>query len=270
MSFLLTQNAELLFRKLILLDINDVPYNRRQLLSSYSDIMRFLIKLLTQGCPSTRDRSCLMKYIIQRIIANMPAALYQHALALVSTGQCAAAIVHLNRAIIRGHLPSRALVAWMQIEGRRKNVAKDWNGAFELVEEGARLGCHHCQGIMAYQTCYMGGVGIKVEYSQSRELACKSSLKNSRYGLFVLGGFCQYGRGGVAQNYAQAAEFYRLAAMQGLDKAQYRLGIMYSDGIGVTQDYAEGLRWYQLAATQGHPEASYEVARYYRRSGISL
>ncbi len=148
MSFLLTQNAELLLRKLILLDMNDVPYNRRQLLSSYCGMKLFLIKQLTQGCPSTRDKSYLMKYILRRITANMPASLYQYALTLVSTGQCATVMVHLNRAIIRGHLPSRALKAWLLIDGR-EGVAQDWNGAFELVEEGARLGCHHCQGVMA-------------------------------------------------------------------------------------------------------------------------
>jgi TPR repeat protein len=108
----------------------------------------------------------------------------------------------------------------------------------ELVEEGARLGCHHCQGVMA----------------------CKSSLKNSRYGLFVLGGFCQYGRGGVAQDYAQALALYRLAAAQNFDGAQSRLGHIYDHGLGVVEDDAEALRWYQLAAIQGYPPALYMVA----------
>jgi hypothetical protein len=136
MSSLLTQNAELLLIKLIIADVNDVPYSLKKILFSCFGMKIYIIQLLTQGCPSTRDKSYLMKYILQRLIANIPAALYQYALALVSTGQCAAAMVHLNRSIIRGHLPSCALKAWMLINGR-EGVAKDRNRAYELVEEGA-------------------------------------------------------------------------------------------------------------------------------------
>ena len=110
MSYLFTiENKISLLIKLIIADINDVRYSSRQQLSSYCDIMLFLINLLTQGCPSTRDKSYLMKYILLRLIANMPAALYHYTLALVSTGQFAAAMVHLNRSIIRGHLPHEHL-----------------------------------------------------------------------------------------------------------------------------------------------------------------
>ena len=61
-------------------------------------------------------------------------------------------------------------------------------------------------------------------------------------------------------DHAQAVAFYRLAAAQGLDGAQSRLGYMYYNGVGVSQDYAEALRLYQLAAAQGHPEALFSVA----------
>jgi TPR repeat protein len=278
MSFLLTQNAELLLRKLILLDMNDVPYNRRQLLSSYCGMKLFLIKQLTQGCPSTRDKSYLMKYILQRLIANMPASLYKNALALVSTGQCATAIVHLKQAIIRGHLPSRALKAWLLIrEGvtkdcigalkawllidDREDVTEDCNGAFELAKEGARLGCHHCQGVMAW--CYRYGYGIRIDRARSSELAFESSWTGSRYGQYVLGLFYQYSAGGVAQDGAQALVLFRLAAAQNLDEAQNDLGDMYYQGYGVAQDLAEALRLYQLAAAQGHPQALYWVADFH-------
>jgi TPR repeat protein len=256
-SLLSIENQLSLLIKLIIADINDVRYSQRQLLSSYSDIMRFLIKLLTQGCPSTRDRSYLMKYIIRRIIANMPAALYQYALALVSTGQCATAMVHLNSSIIRGHLPSRALKAWLMLGGR-EGVAQDRDAAFELVEEGARLGCHHCQGVMA--KCYRHGYGCLRDAARSLELARESSGKGSRYGQFALGLLYYHGEGGVAQDYAQALALFRLAAAQNFDWAQYSLGRMYYCGLGVAQDYAEALRLQQLAAAQGDHTALYNVA----------
>jgi hypothetical protein len=52
----------------------------------------------------------------------------------------------------------------------------------------------------------------------------------------------------------------RLAAAQGLDEAQYQLGIMYDNGFGVVLDDAEALRWHQIAAAQGYPEAFFSVA----------
>ena len=35
--------------------------------------------------------------------------------------------------------------------------------------------------------------------------------------------------------------------------AQYNLGNKYDNGTGVAQNYAEAARWYRLAAEQGHP-----------------
>ena len=115
--------------------------------------MIFLIKLLTQGCPSTRDKSDLMKYILRRIIANMPAVLYRYALTLLSTGRCAAAMIHLNRAIILGHLPSCATKAWILINSR-DGVANNYKEAFYLVEKGARLGCHRCEEVIYHCRMY--------------------------------------------------------------------------------------------------------------------
>ena len=102
---------------------------------------------------------------------------------LCASGQCAAAAVALKLAIDVGHLPSRALKAWMLLECR-EGVAQDHNAAFELVEEGAHLGCHHCQGVVA--RCYLYGYGCVRDDARSLELARESSGKGSRYGQYVL------------------------------------------------------------------------------------
>ena len=44
-------------------------------------------------------------------------------------------------------------------------------------------------------------------------------------------------------------------AQQGNPIAQYNLGAMYSNGEGVAQDYKEVIQWYRLAAEQEHPNA---------------
>ena len=42
------------------------------------------------------------------------------------------------------------------------------------------------------------------------------------------------------------------AAQDGLDLAQYNLGILYFTGQGVAQDLEEAFRWTEAAANQGH------------------
>ncbi len=215
--------------------------------------------------PQCNSGACrqMMLSIARRVDAGLAAAVRDKAAKeaeeLCASGQCAAALPPLQLAVDLGHLPSRALKAWMLLEGR-EGVARDENGAFELVEEGARLGCHHCQGVMA--ECYMNGFGCVRDEERSVELARESSGSGlgSRYGQCVLGKLYHWGEGGVARDYAQALALYRLAAAQKLDGAQYCLGFMYSGGCGVAKDHAEALRWYRLAAAQGHPWALFSVA----------
>ena len=187
---------------------------------------------------------------------------------LCALGQCVAALIPLHKAIVLGDLPSRALMAWLHINGR-EGVTVDRKRGFELAKEGASLGCQHCLGVMAI--CYKGhsgtkggmegvGFGIQRDTARSLELARQSSENGSMYGQCALGDLLADGEGGVAQDCDQALVLYKLAAAQNFDGAQCNLGCLYSMGIGVYQSYAEGQRWYQLAATQGHPRGLFEVA----------
>jgi len=227
-----------------------------------------LVRLLSLGEgrhfePQRNRRAChqMMQSNARRVASKAMAAVRDKAAKeaeeLCASGQCAAAVVKLQWAIYLGHLPSLALKAWLHIDGR-EGVEEDAKRGFELAEEGARLGCHHCQGVVAW--CYLHGYGCKEDYARSLELARESSGRGSRYGQFTLGWLHHLGRGGFAVDRAQAFAFYRLAAAQGLDEAQYELGSMYSCGQGVAQDRAKALRWFQLAAAQGYPEALYRVA----------
>ena len=208
-----------------------------------------------------RDCHRIMLCFARRIASKQMAVLRnesaKNAEELCALGQCAAALVPLQLAIDLGHLPSRALMAWLFIRGR-EGIAKDRTRAFQLVEVGARLGCHHCLGVMA--RCYMEGAGVQRDEAQSLELARESSMKGSRYGQYALGELYEKAIGGFTWDRAQALALYMLAAAQNLDEAQCRLGFMYYAGDGVARDYDESLRWYQLAATQGNPFALYNVA----------
>jgi TPR repeat protein len=72
---------------------------------------------------------------------------------------------------------------------------------------------------------------------------------------FSLGAIYAKGQG-VAQDYAEAAKWYRKAAEQGYTPAQCKLGTMYVQGHGVTRDYAEAVKWYRKASEQGQCSSS--------------
>jgi len=241
-----------------------------------------LVRLLSLGVgrhfePQRNWCAChqMMHSILRRVASKLMAAVRDEAAKeaeeLCASGRCVSAVVPLQRAIHLGNLPSRALNAWVLMDGR-EGVAKNRDRGFELVEEGARLGCHHCHGVMAY--CYWSGFGCEEDEALSLELARESSGRGSKYGHVTLGELHYLGRGGVARDFAEAAAFYRLAAAQGLDEAQYSLGYMFHLGLGVAEDctdFAAALRWYQLAAAQGHPYALYNIAECHKNGhGVAV
>ena len=234
-----------------------------------------LVRLLSlgTGChfePDWNRRAChkLMHFMVGRVAVKLMHSfvplLGKEAQELCESGQCAAAADALKRAIDVGHLPSRALLGHMMIDGR-EGVARDrsWK-ALNEAEEGIRLGCHHCQGVLAWG-CTEGfshfpPPGSAPGVSRWLQRALESAGKGSRYGQCNLG--AHYETMG-SHYYVQAVELYRLAAAQNLDSAQLYLGHMHANGFGVAKDPFEALRLYRLAAAQGHPQALYDVADCY-------
>jgi len=247
------------WKLLALADMKDVPYRRNQQLSSCYAMKLFLVKQLLRGFSYCNLNKRLFTIILHRFISKMPAALYQHALALVATGQCAAALIPLNRAIALKHLPSRALLAHM-LSGGRKDVPKDHGRAFKLVKEGTELGCRHCQGVLAM--CYMLGHGyFMVDLSTALDMAQESSDRGSRYGQCTLGNL--YYDYGSLRDVIKARQLFKLSAAQGLDKAQY-----YSGKTSYRCDGGkEKMRLFQLAATQGLSEALLSIGYWYKYGG---
>jgi len=227
-----------------------------------------LVRLLSLGVgrhiePHRNRGACrkMMQSNVRRVAAGLAAAVLERAVKeaqrLLAAGQRAAAAAQLQRAIILGHLPSRAHLADLFLHAREG----DKETAFALAEKGARLGCHHCQGVLA--ECYLSGAGCSRDVARSLALARQSAGKGSKYGQVVLGRLYLWAVGGVAQDYAAAALQFRLAEVQGYDVAQYNIGDMYRYGWGVARDYAEALRFYKLAAAQGLGMALHNVGLFY-------
>ena len=67
----------------------------------------------------------------------------------------------------------------------------------------------------------------------------------------------------IAQDYAEAARWFRLAAEQDHAEAQYNLGLLYGNGLGVPYDLGTAAKWTRLAAEQGDPLAQYNLGVIY-------
>jgi hypothetical protein len=95
--------------------------------------------------------------------------------------------------------------------------------------------------------------------------AADQGLATAQYNL----GSMYYEGQGLPRDYAQAAQWYRKAADQGLATAQYNLGVMYENGIDIPQDYAQAAQWYRKAADQGYANAQYNLGvMYFNGQGL--
>jgi TPR repeat protein len=144
-------------------------------------------------------------------------------------------------------------------------VAVDPKRAFQLVVEGALVGCSDCQGVMAL--CYYHGSGMIHDFGacetnmrKAAELSMKSCEKGSKYGqlargLLYSGNNCELPD--MEANHSQAAAFFSLSASQNLDSALTWLGLSYHTGLGVPQNLFKARRLFQQAAQQGFAHAMF-------------
>jgi TPR repeat protein len=61
----------------------------------------------------------------------------------------------------------------------------------------------------------------------------------------------------------KAAEIYELSARQGYAKAEYKLGLVHYEGTGVKANKKTAYTWFNLAAEQGYPAAQYYLGKMY-------
>jgi hypothetical protein len=69
------------------------------------------------------------------------------------------------------------------------------------------------------------------------------------------------GKSGEPKDFSLAFKWFRKAAAQENDWAQYYLGIMYEKGYGITIDREKAIVWYSLAAKNGNRRAQNSLKR---------
>ena len=110
-------------------------------------------------------------------------------------------------------------------------------------------------------------------FSSAPESGLKSALAKAGLGdadaRFGLGLKYSTGSGeGIAQDLAQAAEWYRKAAEQDHALAQFNLSLMFASGEGVLQSDTIALMWTRKAAEGGDAGAQFRLGSRYHRASM--
>ena len=67
------------------------------------------------------------------------------------------------------------------------------------------------------------------------------------------GNFHLSGKEGRMQNFSEAIQWYRKAALQNNPTAQFQLGLLYAEGTGVEKDNVEAFAYWSVSAANGFP-----------------
>lgn len=103
---------------------------------------------------------------------------------------------------------------------------------------------------------YLAGRADPLDYPTILQSCQQRALAGNPIGQTCLGYMYAHGHG-VAEDAAQAIEWWRKAALQGNIMAQDALGSTYEFAHGVPVDCAEAAKWYGMAADQGSPWGMY-------------
>ena len=127
-------------------------------------------------------------------------------------------------------------------------VAKDVRAAMTLFRKGAELGATNC--VLALEAFKSEFEAEVADFTPLIERAKEEDAEAQ----YLLG--MHYVQGlGVAQNFKEAAKWFRKAAKLGNADAMYCLGMCYGRGEGLKENFVEAERWLKKAAMQGHQEA---------------
>jgi TPR repeat protein len=93
-------------------------------------------------------------------------------------------------------------------------------------------------------------MAARIGFLKTMTVADNAPLPDRQYALGLRHRMGQ----GVKQDYAEAAKWFRLAAVQGHARAQSELALLYAIGLGVLPDRIEAFKWASIAAASGDAE----------------
>ena len=119
------------------------------------------------GHPTIRVRHQMIECIIKSVIASSidatREALYAKAMELQLKGQCVDAVKNLERAIVLGHLLSRAALAEILTKGR-EGISQDRKRAYVLVRDGL------CMAVGTVKECYQCSICTNLDANKMKHV----------------------------------------------------------------------------------------------------
>ena len=225
----------------------------------------------------------ILPVLLLTLLVGNPAfsADFEKGLDAAQKGDFATALKEWKPLAEQGHARAQKNLGVMYERG--EGVPQDYKTAVKWYRIAAEQG--NSFGQNALGNMYDAGRGVPKDDKESakwRTLAAEQGLASAQFNLGVM-----YATGrGVTQDDKTAVKWYRLAAKQGfagaqtqveeLQKkiadqnelrelqarakqgnadAQYKLGLMYQNGIGIPQNDKTAMKWYTLAAKQGNSDA---------------
>lgn len=108
--------------------------------------------------------------------------------------------------------------------------------------------------------CYLNGYGVKENPEEAFKWYLRACEKENAKAQFAVAN-CYATKKGIPSNMGdeeamkKAVEYYEMAAIQGLDVAQFELAECFANGQGCEIDEKEAIVWYEKAAAQGYEGA---------------
>lgn len=143
----------------------------------------------------------------------------------------------------------------------RKN---DWANAVPWLEKAAAQGHGKAQNNLG--VAYVQGLGVAKDNAKACELfkSAYQQLKDAKTADNL--GMCLDERH-TASGYAEAFEYFQIAAEKGDSHAQNALAQMYEKGEGTKMDKEKAIYWYRQAIIQnGNVESAYALGLMYARN----
>lgn len=121
----------------------------------------------------------------------------------------------------------------------------------ERLRHAAEQGLADAQNALG--VLYDDGSGVAQDPAQAREWFRKAAEQGHAAAQNNLAFMHEVGRGGPL-DYDAALKWYRLSAEGGWPAAQASLGLMYAGAVGVIRDLVEAYKWVDIAATDASGE----------------
>jgi len=158
-----------------------------------------------------------------------------------------AALDYLRRSADLGYPPAETTMGYFYETGGL--VTADPAVALEWYKKAAKQGDRVGEWLLG--RLYFSGSGTARDLSLAAATLQKSANQDDPFAYHLLG-MVQLER----EQYAQAADSFRKAALQGLPQAQQQLGLLLKNGKGVTADKFEAYVWLLVSYDAGNQAAA--------------